>query len=50
MAEQPSVFRARVASAPPLPQVAGADQSHFTALFRQHVSMTPQVYRNTTRR
>jgi AraC family transcriptional regulator len=32
------------------PQVGCADQSHFTALFRQHVSMTPQVYRNTTRR
>jgi hypothetical protein len=50
MAEQPSVSRVRVASAPPLPQVAGADQSHFTALFRKHVSMAPQVYRNTTRR
>ena len=32
------------------PQVGCADQSHFTALFRKHVSMTPQVYRNTTRR
>ena len=32
------------------PQVGCADQSHFTALFRQHVSMTPQAYRNTTRR
>jgi AraC family transcriptional regulator len=30
------------------PQVGCADQSHFTALFRQHVSMTPQAYRNTT--
>jgi AraC family transcriptional regulator len=30
------------------PQVGCADQSHFTALFRKHVSMTPQVYRNTT--
>jgi AraC-like DNA-binding protein len=30
-------------------QVGCADQSHFTALFRQHVSMTPKVYRNTTR-
>jgi AraC family transcriptional regulator len=32
------------------PQVGCADQSHFTALFRKHVSMTPQAYRNTTRR
>lgn len=32
------------------PQVGCADQSHFTALFGKHVSMTPQVYRNTTRR
>jgi AraC family transcriptional regulator len=31
-------------------QVGCADQSHFTALFRKHVSMTPQVYRNTARR
>lgn len=30
------------------PRVGCADQSHFTALFRKHVSMTPQVYRNTT--
>jgi AraC family transcriptional regulator len=30
------------------PQVGCADQSHFTALFRKHVSMTPLVYRNTT--
>ena len=30
------------------PQVGCADQSHFTALFRKHVSVTPQVYRNTT--
>jgi AraC family transcriptional regulator len=30
------------------PHVGCADQSHFTALFRKHVSMTPQVYRNTT--
>lgn len=29
-------------------QVGCADQSHFTALFRKHVSMTPLVYRNTT--
>jgi AraC family transcriptional regulator len=29
------------------PQVGCADQSHFTALFRKHVSMTPQVYRLT---
>jgi AraC family transcriptional regulator len=32
------------------PQVGCADQSHFTALFRKHVSITPQIYRNTTRR
>jgi AraC family transcriptional regulator len=31
------------------PQVGCADQSHFTSLFRKHVSMTPKVYRNTTR-
>jgi AraC family transcriptional regulator len=30
------------------PEVGCVDQSHFTALFRKHVSMTPQVYRNTT--
>ena len=30
-------------------QVGCADQSHFTALFRKHVSMTPKAYRNTTR-
>jgi AraC-like DNA-binding protein len=30
------------------PRVGCADQSHFTALFRKHVSMTPRVYRNTT--
>jgi AraC family transcriptional regulator len=29
------------------PEVGCVDQSHFTALFRKHVSMTPQVYRNT---
>jgi AraC family transcriptional regulator len=28
-------------------QVGCADQSHFTALFRKHVSMTPKAYRNT---
>jgi AraC family transcriptional regulator len=28
-------------------QVGCADQSHFTALFRRHVAMTPNVYRNT---
>jgi AraC-like DNA-binding protein len=32
------------------PQMGFADQSHFTALFRKHVSLTPQVYRHTTRR
>jgi AraC-like DNA-binding protein len=31
------------------PQVGCADQSHFTALFRKYVSMTPKAYRNTTR-
>ena len=30
------------------PEVGCADQSHFTALFRKHASMIPQVYRNTT--
>jgi len=30
-------------------QVGCADQSHFTALFRKHVSMPPKAYRNTTR-
>jgi AraC family transcriptional regulator len=28
-------------------QVGCADQSHFTALFRKHVSLTPQEYRHT---
>jgi AraC family transcriptional regulator len=32
------------------PEVGCVDQSHFTALFRKHVSMTPQIYRNTTLR
>jgi AraC family transcriptional regulator len=32
------------------PQVGYADQSHFTALFRRYVAMTPKTYRNTTRR
>ena len=31
------------------PEVGCADQSHFTALFRKYVSVTPQIYRNTTR-
>ena len=31
------------------PQVGYADQSHFTALFRRHVAMTPNAYRSTTR-
>jgi AraC-like DNA-binding protein len=31
-------------------QVGCADQSHFTALFRRHVSLTPKAYRDTTRR
>lgn len=30
-------------------QVGCADQSHFTALFRRHVTVTPKAYRNTTR-
>jgi AraC-like DNA-binding protein len=32
------------------PQVGCTDQSHFTALFRRHVAMTPKTYRNTTKR
>ena len=32
------------------PQVGCSDQSHFTALFRRHVAMTPKTYRNTTKR
>ena len=31
-------------------QVGCADQSHFTALFRKYVSMTPKAYRDTTKR
>jgi len=31
-------------------QVGCTDHSHFTALFRRYVSMTPQAYRNATRR
>ena len=30
-------------------EVGCADQSHFTALFRRHVAMTPNAYRSTTR-
>ena len=30
-------------------QVGCADQSHFTALFRRYVAMTPNAYRSTTR-
>lgn len=30
-------------------QVGCADQSHFAALFRRHVAMTPNAYRSTTR-
>jgi AraC family transcriptional regulator len=30
-------------------QVGCTDQSHFTALFRTHVSLTPKAYRNHTR-
>jgi AraC family transcriptional regulator len=30
-------------------QVGCADQSHFTALFRRHVAMTPNAYRRTTK-
>ena len=32
------------------PQVGCMDQSHFTALFRTHVAMTPKAYRNVARR
>ncbi|HEY5868532.1 MAG TPA: helix-turn-helix domain-containing protein [Candidatus Tectomicrobia bacterium] len=32
------------------PQVGCMDQSHFTALFRTHVAMTPKAYRNAARR
>lgn len=32
------------------PHVGCADQSHFTALFRKHVAMTPQIYRNAMQR
>lgn len=32
------------------PQVGYADQSHFSALFRRYVAMTPKTYRNTTKR
>jgi AraC-like DNA-binding protein len=31
-------------------QVGCADHSHFAALFRAHVALTPQAYRNQTRR
>ena len=31
-------------------QVGCADQSHFTALFRQHVATTPKAYRDATTR
>jgi AraC family transcriptional regulator len=31
-------------------QVGCADQSHFTALFRTHVCMTPKTYRDNTKR
>jgi AraC family transcriptional regulator len=38
----------------PLHEIAArsgyADQSHFTALFRQHVATTPKTYRDTTSR
>jgi len=30
-------------------QVGCADQSHFTALFRKHVALTPKAYRDSTR-
>lgn len=30
-------------------QVGCADQSHFSALFRAHVTLTPKAYRDTTR-
>jgi AraC-like DNA-binding protein len=31
-------------------RIGCADQSHFTALFRTHVALTPQAYRNHIRR
>jgi AraC-like DNA-binding protein len=31
-------------------QVGCADQSHFTALFRKHVALTPKAYRDTVKR
>ena len=31
-------------------QVGGADHSHFTALFRQHVGTTPKAYRDAITR
>jgi AraC family transcriptional regulator len=31
------------------PQVGCADQSHFSALFRKHVALTPKAYRDKTR-
>ena len=31
-------------------QIGCADQSHFTALFRKHVALTPKTYRDTTKR
>jgi len=30
-------------------QVGCTDQSHFSALFRAHVTLTPTAYRDTTR-
>jgi methylphosphotriester-DNA--protein-cysteine methyltransferase len=30
-------------------QVGCADQSHFTALFRTHASLTPKAYRDNTK-
>ena len=32
------------------PEAGFSDQSHFTALFRKHVSMTPKTYRDATAR
>jgi AraC-like DNA-binding protein len=31
-------------------QIGCTDQSHFTALFRKHVALTPKAYRDTTKR
>jgi AraC family transcriptional regulator len=62
LAPHPYVIRCRMARAKQLLaetdvslveiglQVGCADQSHFTALFRRHVALTPKAYRDPTRR